>query len=184
MKSLISLGIFLILSVFVWWSITENYSDENRLHQPVDKRYVKVFMNEFEMTVMDETGKPSYLLQGQNLQQFNNSDDIEIEQPIFHLSETDKQWIVTADFAIVNDDDETIRLNKNVLMQQQNIEPAVSIRTQSLLIHTRTQIAETRSQVNISHGKSQVASNGMIFNNITSKLELSSNVNGFYLPYE
>ena len=69
-------------------------------------------------------------------------------------------------------------------MQQQNIEPAITIRTQSMLIHTRTQIAETRAQVDITQGKSQLTSTGMIYNNITSELELSSSVSGFYLPYD
>lgn len=184
MKSLISLAIFIALAIFAWWSITEKYSGDNRLHQAKSDRYVEIFMNAFEMTVMDETGKPGYLLQGENLQQYNDSDNIEIKKPVFHLAQPDRQWIVVADTAIVNEKKNTIQLKQNVLMQQQNIEPAVAIRTQSLLIHTKTQVAETRARVNITQGKSQITSNGMIFNNITSKLELSSNVNGFYLPYD
>lgn len=184
MKSLISLAIFTVLAIFAWWSITEKYSDENRLHQAKTDRYVEIFMNEFDMTVMDDTGKPGYLLQGKKLEQYNNSSNIEIQYPVFHLAQPDRQWIVVADKAIVNEKNNTIRLHANVVMEQQNTEPAVTIRTQTLLIHTNTQIAETRAQVDITQGKSRLTSKGMIFNNITSKLELSSNVNGYYLPYE
>jgi len=53
-----------------------------------------------------------------------------------------------------------------------------------MLIHTKTQIAQTRTQVKITQGKSQLTSTGMIYNNKTSELELSSNVSGFYLPYD
>ena len=77
-----------------------------------------------------------------------------------------------------------IQLKDNVLMQQQNIEPAVTIRAQNMLINTKTQITQTQAAVDITHGKSRIKSNGMIFNNITSELELTSNVNGHYLPYD
>jgi LPS export ABC transporter protein LptC len=69
-------------------------------------------------------------------------------------------------------------------MQQKNIEPAITIHTQNLLINTNTQISETQSPVEITQGKSRIKSNGMIFNNVTSELELLSSVNGYYLPYD
>ena len=69
-------------------------------------------------------------------------------------------------------------------MQQKNIEPAITIHAQNLLIYTDTQISETQSPVEITRGKSHIKSNGMIFNNITSELELLSSVNGYYLPYD
>ena len=69
-------------------------------------------------------------------------------------------------------------------MQQQNSEPAVSIRTETLLVHTKTQIAQTQALINFTKGLSQVKSKGMIFNNITSELELLSNVSGYFSPYE
>ena len=69
-------------------------------------------------------------------------------------------------------------------MQQQDIEPITTIRTQTLTIHTKTQIVKTRAAVTVTQGNSELKSNGMVFNNITSQLELSSNVNGYYLPHD
>lgn len=183
MKSLISFSIFIIIAVIVWWSITEDFSG-HQLQQTDNKPYVEIFMNEFELTAMDESGVPNYTLHGAHLQQFNNSDDAEIEQPVFHLLQHNAQWKINADIAILNNKNKTIQLKNNVLMQQQNIEPAVSIRTQSLLVHTKTQIAQTQALVNIKQGLSQMKSTGMIYNNITSELELSSNVSGDLLPHE
>ena len=100
------------------------------------------------------------------------------------MLESGKQWKVSADFALLNDKGNTIQLKENVVMQQQNIEPAVTIRTQSMLIHTITQVAETDAQVDITQGESKITSTGMIYNNITSKLELTSSVSGYYLPYD
>lgn len=184
MKGLISLIVFIAVAIIVWWSITANYNDDDLLQQAQGSRYVEIFMNDFEMTAMNEGGTPAYILNGKHLERYNDSDDTKIELPVIQLLETGKQWIVSADFAVINDKRNTIQLSDNVIMQQQDIEPAITIRTQSMLIHTRTQIAETRAQVDITQGKSQLTSTGMIYNNMTSELELSSSVSGFYLPYD
>ncbi len=184
MKHAVSLSIFFALAIIVLWSITEKYDDDNQLQQPESKLYAEIFMNEFEMTSMNENGKPDYILSGKRLERSNDSDDTEIQQPVFHLLQENDQWKVSADSAIINDKKETIQLKNNVVMQQQNIEPAITIRTQKLLIHTKTQIAKTKALVDITQGQSHLKSNGMIFNNVTSELELSSNVNGYYLPHD
>ncbi|GMR01292.1 MAG: hypothetical protein BMS9Abin19_0661 [Gammaproteobacteria bacterium] len=184
MKRLISLVIFIAVAIIALWSTMGNYDDKNLSQQKQSNRYVEIFMNDFEMTAMNDNGIPAYTLNGLHLERYNNSDVTRIKQPVFHLLDSDKQWIISADFARVNDKKNTIQLKDNVVMQQQNIEPAVTIRTQSMLIHTQTQIAQTQAQVNITQGKSQLTSTGMIYNNITSELELPSNVSGYYLPYK
>ncbi len=184
MKQIISLSAFLIAAIIAWWSITESYNAKQQLQQPPEQRYVTIFMNDFEITAMNDSGTPDYRLHGQHMQRYNDSVITEVKQPVFHLLQTGKEWKISADFALINDQKETIQLKNNVLMQQQNIEPAVTIRTQKLLIHTKTQIARTKAPVSIRQGKSHLESIGMIFNNITGKLELSSSVSGYYLPYD
>lgn len=183
MKGLISFSLLIIIAIIVWWSITEDFSD-SQLQQTNQKPYLDIFMNEFELTAMDESGVPSYRLHGAYLQQFNGSNDAEIKQPVIHLLKKNAQWKITADNAILNNKKKTIQLNNNVFMQQLNIEPAVNIRTQTLLVHTKTQIAQTPALINFTQGLSKVKSNGMIFNNVTNELELLSNVSGSVLPDE
>jgi lipopolysaccharide export system protein LptC len=184
MKQVVSLSIFLVLAIIAWWSITTDYTGDDQLQKVKSKQYAEIFMNEFEMTAMNENGQPGYILNGARLQRNAGSDDTEIQQPIFQLLQENNQWKVTADQAIVNDKNETIQLKNNVIMQQQNVEPAVTIHTQYLLIHTKTQIAQTQALVDLTQGNSRLRSNGMVFNNITSELKLSSNVNGYYLPHD
>lgn len=184
MKHIVSLSIFLVLAIIVWWSITTDYSTTDALQQTKSKRYVEIFMNQFDITAMDENGKPDYILNGSRLQRFKGSKNTEIKQPVLQLLGENRQWKVSADKAIINDRNETLRLIDNVVMQQQNIEPAVIIRTHKLLINSSTQITQTQAQVDITQGKSRIKSKGMIFNNITSELRLLSNVNGYYLPYD
>lgn len=183
MKGPLSLIIFLFLAIIAWWSITEKHEEE-QLQQAKSKSYVEIFMNEFEITTMNENGSPNYILNGSYLQRYNDSDETEVQKPVFNLLQKNGQWKISADNAIINDKNDTIQLNDNVIMQQQNIEPAITIRTQRLLINTKTQIAQTQTQVNITQGQSLLKAKGMIFNNLTSELELLSNVSGYYLPYD
>lgn len=184
MKRFIGFVVFFAVAVIAWWSTTGNF-DEQDLFQPTPgKRYVEIFMNDFEMTAMNDNGIPAYKLSGKHLKRYNDSDDTRVEQPVFQLLDSNKQWLVHADYALLNDKKNTIQLENNVVMQQQNAEPAITIRTRRMLIHTRTQVAQTQAQVDISRGKSQLTSIGMIYNNKTSELELSSSVSGFYLPYD
>mgnify|MGYP000014480098 CR=1 FL=1 len=106
-------------------------------------------MNEFEIIAMDDNGSPSYILNGHHLQRHNDSDETEVQQPVFDLIQENGQWKINADNAIINDKNDTIQLNDNVIMQQQNIEPAVTIRTQRVLINTKTQVSENQTMMNI-----------------------------------
>lgn len=184
MKNTVNLSIYLVLVLIVWWSITADYSDDNQLEQIRSTQYAEIFMNEFKMTVMGEDGKPGYILQGLSLQRDTGSDDSTIQQPVFQLLQEDRRWKITADQAILNDKKETVQLKNNVVMQQQNVEPAVTIHTKNMLIHTGTQIAQTETLIVLTQGDSRLQSNGMIFNNHTSELTLSSDVTGYFLPHE
>ena len=128
--------------------------------------------------------KPDYILNGARLQRNKNSEITEVRLPVLQLIQKTGQWKVSADKALLNDDNETVRLISNVVMQQQNIEPAMTIRTQNLSINAALKTARTKADVDITQGKSRLQSRGMIYNNITNELKLLSNVNGYYLPQD
>jgi len=184
MKHAVRFSIFVVLAILAWWKITTDYSGISQLQQAKNLQYAEIFMNEFEMTVMNEDGTPGYILNGSRLQRNTGSDETTIRQPVFEMLQEDNHWTIVADQAIANDKNETIQLKNNVVMQQQNVEPAVTLRTEYLLIHTKTQVAQTHTLVDLTRGKSRLRSNGMIYNNITSELELTSSVNGYYVPHD
>jgi LPS export ABC transporter protein LptC len=182
MKQAISLSISLGLAVLVWLSMTTN--DNDLLQQTSNEDYVEIFMNDFELTAMNENGKPDYILNGSHLKRYANSDDTEVQQPVIHLLQENSQWEIVAEQAIINYKTNTIKLKNNVVMQQQNTEPTVTIRTQFLSIHTKTQIAQTKAFVELTQGDSRLRSNGMIFNNTNGQLELLSKVHGYYSSHD
>lgn len=186
MKRLVTFIVFIAVALITWWKTSGNDNDIQQLQESANEQYIEIFMNEFEITAMNESGSPAYTLMGKHLKKHNGTDDTEIEQPVLQLLQKvndadDSQWIISADDAIVNDKNETIQLIKNVVMKQQSIEPAVIIRTQNMLIHTKKQFAQTQEQVDITHGKSHLKSKGMTYDNISGELELSSNVSGYFL---
>jgi len=181
-KHKIGLGLFSIMCVIVWWSITEDHSADEKAQQSKKTHYVELFMNEFELISMDENGKPSYLMTGTHLQRYNNSDVTEVKQPKLHLLQQENQWLVSADSALLNSKDNTIHLKNNVVMQQKNVEPALTMHTDRMMVHTKTQIAQTKAEVKISQGESELNAKGMTYNNTTSELKLLSRVKGFYTP--
>ena len=182
MKHLASSSFFLVLAIVVWWSITKDLGDKAEQSLKKSEDYAEIFMNEFEMTAMNENGSPDYILNGDHLSREAGSDDTNIEQPVFQLLRQDERWHIVADTAIVNDKNKTIQLNDNVVMRQKHKKPAIVIRTRNMLIHTDTQVARTEAPVELSRGESRIQSNGMIFDNKSSELELLSDVNGYYLP--
>ncbi len=186
MKHLVTLSVFIAIAIIAWWSTSGDDSDTQQAQQSADKPYIEIYMNMFEITAMDESGSPTYILNGEHLKKYNNTDDTEITLPVLNLiknvnKQKHGQWRISANRALVNDKKETIQLLDNVVMQQQNIDPAVTIRTKNLLIHTKTQIAQTQAQVEITQGASRLKSKGMTYNNNSSELELSSDVSGYFV---
>lgn len=182
MKHFVSLSIFIIIAIVVWWSITEDFTEPSSSTANKNQNYAEIFMNEFEMTVMDDDGVPDFTLHGSHLSRDADSDDTNIRHPVFELLRQENQWHIVADTAVVNDKTETVQLNDNVIMRQKNVDPAVIIHTQTMLIHTDTQIARTEALVELTRGDSKMRSNGMIYDNNNNELELLSDVNGYYLP--
>lgn len=178
----ISLILVLGLAAFYLWKISTENNDTSQ--HDISRHYAEVFMNDFEMISMNDQGMPDYVLNGSHLQRYADSDDTEIRQPVIQLLQADKEWEIVADRAIINYKTETINLKKNVVMKQQNTMPAVTIQTDSLQVNTATQIAQTKARVDIKQGKSRLRSNGMVFNNATGELELSSSVNGHYSAHD
>jgi LPS export ABC transporter protein LptC len=184
MKRLISFSLFLIVAGLTWWSTIDFFDNQDDIRPLQGKHFIKIFMNEFEMITMDKNGMPAYILNGEHFEQYNDSDDATVKQPVVFLLDSDTRWKISSRLARINNTKNTVLLIDDVLMQQQDIEPAITIRTQRLLIHTESQIAQTKAAVEITQGNSQVTSIGMIYNNISRELELSSQVSGYYSAYE
>jgi LPS export ABC transporter protein LptC len=68
-----------------------------------------------------------------------------------------------------------------VVMLQKNTDTPLKLKTSKMRFNTKTQVANSNRPVDIKQGTLSLKSNGMIFNNVTGKLELLAGVNGTYV---
>jgi lipopolysaccharide export system protein LptC len=181
MKTGTSLLLFLVISTIVWWSITSDFEQQHSPFEGRDADYVEVFMNDFHLTRMDERGKPRFTLNGEHLEKYRQKDMTHVTEPVLNLLQENK-WRLSASTALLDDANETVEFIDNVVMQQLETEPAVTVHTQRMMIDTRTQIAQTDSPVKVIQGDSELNSIGMIYNNQTNVLELLTRVQGYIQP--
>jgi lipopolysaccharide export system protein LptC len=181
MKPGTSLLLFLLISTAAWWSITRDFEQQHRPSEGRDADYVEAFMNDFELTRMDELGEPRFTLTGEHLEKYRQKDITHVTEPVLHLLQ-ENRWRLSANSALLDDANETVEFIDDVVMQQLETEPAVTLHTQRVMIDTRTQIAQTDSPVKVIQGESELNSIGMIYNNKTNVLELLSRVQGYIQP--
>lgn len=180
MKTTLRFLLLIGASVFIWWSLTIN-SNKNGTPTPESNQpYIKIFMNDFKVTSLDSTGEAQYTLTGAHLEQYNNSNNAIITLPVFNFLPVDKQWLITADKASINQKNNIIKLTENVVMQQQNTPRAIKVTSNIMFINTNKQTAYTKTPVTIKQGLSEMNAIGMTYFNLESKLVLKSNVKGYY----
>jgi LPS export ABC transporter protein LptC len=180
MNRLIGIAGFVLIALLAWWLIIGDYNVE-RQQKPGDTDYVEAFMNDFMITAMDEQGTPRYVIEGKYFEKRKNQDEARVDKPIIFLKQ-ETPWKVVADTALVNDITNTLHLENNVVMEQQDTDPAITIRTRSLTINTKKQIAYTDAPVTIAQGNSELNSVGLRYDNTTSELNLKSRVHGYLVP--
>ena len=66
------------------------------------------------------------------------------------------------------------------MLQKNTVDP-LKLETSKMRFNTRTQIAHSDKQVDITQGTFSMRSNGMIFNNKNGNLELLAGVHGSYV---
>ena len=91
-------------------------------------------------------------------------------------------WVVTADAATIEQDQERVLLRGHVIAVSRDPETATEFRTQYLELLPRTYQAETNQRVQIRIGERSLTATGMLASLNDNRLELRSNVSGKFLP--
>lgn len=141
------------------------------------------FLTKFNATVMNKDGKPHYILNGSRLEHFPDDGSIDITLPRINLfRDTLSPWQANSDQARVLNKGKLIHLNGKVSMlrPQSATEPEIKIETTNLTIKTDLDYAETRDAVFIQIAQHRLNATGMRVYLADGRLELLSNVDGFY----
>lgn len=133
------------------------------------------------MFSMDENGQPYYTLTADLMEHFNDTGESEISEPVFNIKSDEDAWVISARRGNIDDDNIWVTLNDEVVILQKNSDNPLQLKTSKMRFNTKTQIAHSDKQVDITQGALSLKSNGMVFNNISGDLELLAGVNGIYV---
>ena len=179
MKTQFTLLTLIIIAFIGIWGVLEAPDEEPAVS--TDPHFVDAYIKDFTMLSLDETGHPYYTLTAELLEHFNDTGEAEVTEPVFNIDRDDDAWIISARRGTIDDDNIWVTLNDDVVMLQKNTNNPLQLKTSKMRFNTRTQIANSDKRVNITQGELSLKSNGMIYNNLTGKLELLAGVSGIYV---
>lgn len=181
MKKQFTLWTLVIIALIGIWEVMEA-PEEHRVVVR-DPHFVDIYAKNFIMQSMDENGRPFYTLTADSMEHFNDTGDSKITEPVFDINRNGDAWVISARRGIIDDDNTWVTLRDDVVMEQKNTDNPVLLKTSKLRYNTRTQVADSDKRVDITQGELSLRSNGMIYNNLTGKLELLAGVNGIYVGH-
>jgi len=147
------------------------------------RHYKDYYLQNFNATIMNENGKPHYVLKGKYLEHFPDDESIDIKQPDVKLfREKLPPWNLLSEHARVLNKGNLIYLNGNVLMNRPESanEPEINLTTSNLTLKVDQNYAETNDPVDIKTEKHRLKAKGMRVYLADGRLELLSDVKGFY----
>lgn len=141
------------------------------------------FLTNFNATTMNKNGTPHYVLKGTRLEHFPDDASIDITAPQIDLFRDQlSPWEIKSEQARILNKGKLIFLNGKVSMLRSpsTKEPQIKIKTSNLTIKTDLDYAETRDAVFIQTEKHHLKATGMRVYLEEGRLELLSDVDGFY----
>lgn len=181
MKRTISLIIISTLALLSWW-FQDIWKDAPIIQPQKDSHFPDYFMENFTLTNMDETGKPSYVLRALRMLHYADDDSSELEQPQIQFLGDGGDWTITAEHALILEQSNQIQLKTNVLLNRNASagQTPLTITTEYLSINTRTEIAKTSHLAQVSSKDLSLTSRGLVYDNRNGILKLVSEVRGVY----
>jgi LPS export ABC transporter protein LptC len=142
------------------------------------------YMTDAEITEMSETGQPVYRVNAERIVQDPTDLGIRLENlKLGYRAGLEREWTLTADRGFVPPGSKTIDLQGDVEITGLPVEseiPAV-IRTERLSLDTETNVATTRSRVDIVWGGRRLTTLGLKADLKAEKLQLESGVHGRFV---
>ena len=179
MKQQFTLITVIVIALIGVWSVLQAPDEAPPVE--TEPHFVDAYIKDFTMVSMNETGQPMYTLNADLMEHYNDTGESEITEPIFNINKDDQAWVISARRGLIFDDNEYVKLYDDVVMLQKGTATPLKLKTSELRYNTKTQVADTDKEVNITQGSMSIDSNGMEFNNLTGNLELFDGVKGIYV---
>ena len=164
------------------WYLARNHSVSDDGERPYDKSYQGYYLKQARILGTGESGAPLYQIEAERAEQ---QADNRIEFTDVHIRyspESSVPWTVSADKAMLKEDDPKITLRGHVQIISSGSDEDTEIRTQYLELDPEKFIAETDFRVQIRIGQRSLTATGMLASLHDDRIELKSNVRGKIAP--
>lgn len=143
------------------------------------------YVENFSYVKIGKTGKAQYHFSGAKMTHNPQDDSYDIALPVINSVGKENgrgPMVVRADRATVNSDNSQIHMYDNVRLDRPATADAqaMQVRSEYMLVLPDDDIVKTDKPVKIAVGQSVLTGTGMLANNATRELQLSSNVHGTY----
>ena len=181
MRTYITLVLVIIIGIASLW-FQEDSKEQVEGLSKTSERFPDYFMENFSVTNMRESGKPSYTLTAKRMQHFNDDDSAELEHPLIEFSQNGDSYTLQSTRAVYLKQQNLIHLYDDVVIHRKNVQEKseLSIYTDYLKINTATEIAENEHPSRLTTAQSELNTVGLILDNREGKLILKSQVKGVY----
>jgi len=179
-------GVFfsLVALLVAWASIWLNDAWISRQKSDsVEAKESKVshYFTHFSLTSSNDVGEVEYKLFGQHFSRWSGKDWSEVLKPhLVSFSEGNKSTDMTADRAIMHDEQDVLELHDSVIIKDSSSDPPSILKTELLDYHPEKKWVETDSQVIFTSGSSVLTGKGMDSKLDENILRIHSNVHSTF----
>ncbi|MDN4037901.1 LPS export ABC transporter periplasmic protein LptC [Massilia sp. YIM B02443] len=181
--AMIVLGVFFAFGSFWLLQLMQASDPDAQLGGPPNEP--DYIVENFSFVRMTENGQPSYLLSGKRLEHIPEGDVSHVDAPLLRgVDPARPPMTVVAKNARIHHEEHRVELIGDVDLQRPKTAAAeaLRVRTQALTVLPDEEILKTDQPIEMQLGASSVKGTGMVANNATQQLHLSSRGQIVYPP--
>ena len=156
------LFILLVLVALSWWWPRGDDASVSE-HSFQNQKEVDAYLRDFEVTAMNEQGRPNHRLKADKMVLFSGTDLSQVDKPYLTLYRDDATpWLINADYGLLENDTDTVFLTGNVRMTNEDRSGHLTeVLTDSLEVRVKTHYAVTEHPVQINHYQGHAQGQGL-----------------------
>ena len=181
--AMIVIGVFFAFGSFWLLQLMQASDIDAQLGGPPDEP--DYIVENFSFVRMTENGQPSYLVSGKRLAHIPNGDVSHVDEPVLRGVEPGRPpMTVVAKNAQIHHEEHRVELMGDVDLQRPRTaqSEALRVRTQALTVLPDEEILKTDLPIDMQLGASTLVGTGMVANNATQQVHLSSRGKIVYPP--
>lgn len=139
------------------------------------------FIDDFQVEQFSESGKLTYLVQGQQFRHFTDETG-EVDQPIgiFSDAEHKRKWRATSETAIINITQKQMQLYDDVKVTNDSFNQPIELSSDAIFIDQQNNVIETDSTITLTVDNGELRGVGLIANLDNETIKIKQHVRTHY----